>query len=396
MIAKPSNRKDAMDRRLLPLAASAFAIGTDAFVIAGLLPEVGADLDVTTAAAGQLITVFSLTYALAAPVIGTLTSSFDRRKVILFGLAVFIAGNVVTAMADSFALALAARVVTGLGAATASPQGTAIAAAIAPPERRGRYLAVVTGGLTVASVLGVPLGTLIGAADWRLTLWTVAGLGVLAAIGIAVWLPPTSAPAISLAARLAPLRDRTALGILATTALVLAAGYTFNTYVGAILEKATGGSEALLTVVLFASGVGALVGNLLAGRLVDRLGPERLLLAAQIATTVLLVATPLAVHSLAVAIPFSAVFGAVGWMMIVPQQHRLVTRFPEAVSVLIGLNASALYGGMAIGGLIGGAALHWVPVTGLGLVGAVISLAGIVVTAAMIRAPKPVPSPAAV
>jgi MFS transporter, DHA1 family, inner membrane transport protein len=396
MIAKPSNRKDAMDRRLLPLAASAFAIGTDAFVIAGLLPEVGADLDVTTAAAGQLITVFSLTYALAAPVIGTLTSSFDRRKVILFGLAVFIAGNVVTAMADSFALALAARVVTGLGAATASPQGTAIAAAIAPPERRGRYLAVVTGGLTVASVLGVPLGTLIGAADWRLTLWTVAGLGVLAAIGIAIWLPPTSAPAISLAARLAPLRDRTALGILATTALVLAAGYTFNTYVGAILEKATGGSEALLTVVLFASGVGALVGNLLAGRLVDRLGPERLLLAAQIATTVLLVATPLAVHSLAVAIPFSAVFGAVGWMMIVPQQHRLVTRFPEAVSVLIGLNASALYGGMAIGGLIGGAALHWVPVTGLGLVGAVISLAGIVVTAAMIRAPKPVPSPAAV
>lgn len=385
-----------MDRRLLPLAASAFAIGTDAFVIAGLLPEVGADLDVTTAAAGQLITVFSLTYALAAPVIGTLTSSFDRRKVILFGLAVFIAGNVVTAMADSFALALAARVVTGLGAATASPQGTAIAAAIAPPERRGRYLAVVTGGLTVASVLGVPLGTLIGAADWRLTLWTVAGLGVLAAIGIAVWLPPTSAPAISLAARLAPLRDRTALGILATTALVLAAGYTFNTYVGAILEKATGGSEALLTVVLFASGVGALVGNLLAGRLVDRLGPERLLLAAQIATTVLLVATPLAVHSLAVAIPFSAVFGAVGWMMIVPQQHRLVTRFPEAVSVLIGLNASALYGGMAIGGLIGGAALHWVPVTGLGLVGAVISLAGIVVTAAMIRAPKPVRSPAAV
>ncbi|GAA2161042.1 MULTISPECIES: MFS transporter [Glycomyces] len=385
-----------MDRRLLPLAASAFAIGTDAFVIAGLLPEVGADLDITTAAAGQLITVFSLTYALAAPVIGTLTSSFDRRKVILFGLAVFVAGNVVTAVADSFALALVARVVTGLGAATASPQGTAIAAAIAPPERRGRYLAVVTGGLTVASVLGVPLGTLIGAADWRLTLWTVAGLGVLAAIGIAVWLPPTSAPAISLAARLAPLRDRTALGILATTALVLAAGYTFNTYVGAILEEATGGSEALLTVVLFASGVGALVGNLLAGRLVDRLGPERLLLAAQIATTVLLVATPLAVHSLAVAIPFSAVFGAVGWMMIVPQQHRLVTRFPEAVSVLIGLNASALYGGVALGGFIGGAALNWVPVTGLGLVGAVISLAGIVVTAAMIRAPKPVPSPAAV
>jgi predicted MFS family arabinose efflux permease len=396
MLAKQSNRKDAMDRRLLPLAASAFAIGTDAFVIAGLLPEVGADLDVTTAAAGQLITVFSLTYALSAPVIGTLTSSFDRRKVILFGLAVFIAGNVVTAMADSFALALAARVLTGLGAATASPQGTAIAAAIAPPERRGRYLAVVTGGLTVASVLGVPLGTLIGAADWRLTLWTVAGLGVLAAIGIAVWLPPTSAPAISLAARLAPLRDRAALGILATTALVLAAGYTFNTYVGAILEEATGGSEALLTVVLFASGVGALVGNLLAGRLVDRLGPERLLLAAQIASTVLLLATPLAVHSLAVAIPFSAVFGAVGWMTIVPQQHRLVTRFPEAVSVLIGLNASALYGGVAIGGFIGGAALNWVPVTGLGLVGAVISLAGIVVTAAMIRAPKPVPSPAAV
>jgi len=382
-----------MDRRLLPLAASAFAIGTDAFVIAGLLPEVGADLDVTTAAAGQLITLFALTYALAAPVLGALTSSFDRRKVILAGLAVFVIGNAVTALADSFALALAARVLTALGAATASPQGTAIAAAIAPPEKRGRYLAVVTGGLTLASALGVPLGTLIGAADWRLTLWTVAGLGVLAAIGIAVWLPATEAPAIGLAVRLAPLRDRAALGILATTLLVLASGYVFNTYVGAILDGATGGSEALLTIVLFASGVGALIGNLAAGRLVDRFGPERLILGAQIAYVLLLLATPVAARSLVLAVPFGVLFGIAGWMTIVPQQHRLISRFPAAAPVAIGLNVSALYTGMALGGFVGGLALNWTEPLGLGLVGAAVGLVGIAVTVAMMRAPKPAPVP---
>jgi predicted MFS family arabinose efflux permease len=268
------------------------AVGTDGFVFAGLLPAIGSDLDITTAAAGQLITVFAIAYALAMPILGALTGNVDRRRILLAGLAVFIAGNVATALATDFGFALAARVLTALGGALITPQASAVAAAIAPPERRGRYLAVIMGGLTAATALGVPLGTLIG----------------------------------------------------------------------------------------------AVVGNLVAGRLVDRFGPERLLLAAQTAYTALLSLTPLAIGSLAVAIPFALVFGTVGWATIVPQQHRLVTRHPQAATILIGLNGSALYAGIALGGLIGGLSLNWLPASALGFVGAAIGVIGIAMTAAHLRA----------
>lgn len=383
-----------MDRRLFPLVAAVFAVGTDAFVIAGLLPAIGADLDVTAAAAGQMITVYALAYAIAAPVLGALTASLDRRTVILAALLVFVVGNVATALAEDYAFAIATRILTGLGAALITPQASAIASSIAPPERRGRFLAVVMGGLSAATALGVPLGSLLGAADWRLTLWAVAGLGVLAAAGIAVLLPPLRTPSLGLAARLAPLGDKAILGIVATTGLVLAAAYVPFTYLGALAEEATGGSQALLTLILLAQGIGAFIGNHLAGRLSDRFGPERVMLVVQSAAVALLVLTPVALSGLAVAIGYSFVFGVVAWMVLVPQQYRLVSRHPESAIILIGLNSSALYGGIAFGGLVGGVALNWVPITTLGPVGAVIGLAGLAVTIAAIRAKAAVPQPA--
>ncbi len=167
------------------------------------------------------------------------------------------------------------------------------------------------------------------------------------------------------------------------------------TYLGAAMAGVTGGSQALLTLVLLAQGIGAVIGNLVAGRLVDRFGPERLLLGAQIGYTILLALTPLALANLAVAIPYALVFGTVGWATIVPQQHRLVTRHPQAATILIGLNGSALYAGIALGGLVGGLSLNWVPAAGLGFVGAAIGVVGIAVTAAVLRAQAaPVPVPA--
>ncbi|GAA2139051.1 MFS transporter [Glycomyces algeriensis] len=384
-----------MDRRLIPLVAAAFAVGTDAFVITGLLPAISADLEVTTAAAGQLITVYALTYALAAPVLGALTAALDRRTVLLAALAVFVIGNAAFAVADDYAFAIAARIVTGLGAALITPQASAIAASIAPPERRGRYLAVVMGGLTAATALGVPLGSLLAAVDWQLTLWAVAGLGVLAAAGIAALLPSLTAPAAGLAARLAPLRDKAVLGIVTTTALVLASGYALYTYFGAAAEEATGGSQTLLTAILLAQGIGAVIGNHLAGRLTDRFGPARLMLIVQAVMVGLLGLAPFAFANLAAAIAISFAFGVVAWMAIVPQQHRLVSRHPEAAIVLIGLNSSALYAGIAFGGLVGGVSLNWLPVAALGPVGAVIGIAGLALTIAMVRAKTPAPQPAA-
>jgi len=150
-------------------------------VIAGLLPEISRDLGVDIPSAGQLVTAFALTFALSAPVLGAVTSALDRRATLLVALAVFVIGNAATALGPSYPVVLVARVVTALGAGLIGTAAFSAAAMLAPPERRGRALAFVMGGLTVAMALGLPAGTLIGAAEWRVTLWVVTGVGLVGA-----------------------------------------------------------------------------------------------------------------------------------------------------------------------------------------------------------------------
>ncbi|WP_232661889.1 MFS transporter [Pseudonocardia sp. TRM90224] len=266
-----------------------FAVGTDAFVIAGLLPAIAGELDVSVVAAGQLVSVFALTLAVAAPVLSWLLSSMDRRKALQFALAVFVVGNIVTALSPNYPIMMSARVLTALGAATITASASSAATAMAPEERRGRAMALVIGGLTLSTALGMPLGNLIGSVDWRLTLWAVAGLGALAAIGISASLPRVSLPAIDLTARLAPLRQVDVLTILIATTLVMAGHYTLYTYIGAISAEATTDSfPHALTLILFAWGVGVVSGNFIAGFWVDKRSVLKVTVAALGGGTVLL------------------------------------------------------------------------------------------------------------
>ncbi|MFD7621841.1 MFS transporter [Streptomyces sp. NPDC059802] len=348
-----------MLERLLPLAAATFAVGTDSYVIAGLLPSIAADLEVSTPAAGQLVTVFALTMALSAPVMGAFTSALDRRSALLIALTVFVVGNVVTALGTSYGVVMAARVVTAVGAGIINSAASSTAAAIAPPERRGRALAFVLGGLTSATALGLPLGTLIGRTDWHITLWAVAGIGLLAAVGIAVGLPGVRLPAASLPDRLRPLKQGRVPALLAVTSLAFLGTYTLYTYISPALRDATGGNESLLTLILLAWGVGILAGNITAGRLVDRHDSARVLTGALTLATLALVLTPLAIRALASTLVWAVVWGVAVGVIVVPQQHRLISLSPAAAPVLLGLNSSALYIGIALGGGLGGLAQEW-------------------------------------
>ncbi|SPL98143.1 MFS transporter, DHA1 family [[Actinomadura] parvosata subsp. kistnae] len=144
------------------LAFGTFAVGTDGFVVAGILPEIARSLDVSVAAAGQLVTVFSIAYAVLAPVLATLTAGWSRRVVLPAGLALFAVGNVITALAPSYALVLVSRAVAAGGASLYAATASATAAAIAGDERRGRAIAIVMLGLTSSLALGAPLGTAVG------------------------------------------------------------------------------------------------------------------------------------------------------------------------------------------------------------------------------------------
>ncbi|MEV4310215.1 MFS transporter [Nonomuraea sp. NPDC049624] len=346
-------------RRLLPLALATFAVGTDSYVIAGLLPAIAADLRVSTPAAGQLVTVFALVMALSAPIMGALTGGLDRRTALLVALGVFVAGNAVTALGTGYEVVMIARVVTAVGAGMINSAASSAAGAIAPAERRGRALAFVLGGLTAATALGLPLGTLIGRADWHVTLWAVAGVGLVAALGIAAGLPRVRLPAASLGERLRPLKEGRVVALLAVTTLVFLGAYTLYTYVGPALREATGGSGPLFAAVLTAWGVGVLTGNIVAGRLVDRYDPAHVLTWPLAVAVVMLALTPVATAALVPTLAWAAVWGVALGVVVVPQQHRLIALGPATAPVLLGLNSSAVYLGMALGGGLGGLAQEW-------------------------------------
>ncbi|WP_229328765.1 MFS transporter, partial [Streptomyces sp. UNOC14_S4] len=336
------------------MALATFAVGTDGYVIAGLLPSIAADLHVTVPVAGQLVTAFALTFAVSAPVLGAATSALDRRTALLLALGVFIVGNAATAVGTTYEVVLAARVVTAAGAGIITSAASSTAAAITPPERRGRALAFVLGGLTLATALGLPLGTLIGDGDWHLTLWAVAALGLVAALGIAVGLPRITLPAATLRERFRPLKETWVLGVLTVSVLFFLGTYVLYTYVVPALDRATGGSGSLVTLILLAWGLGTLGGNLLAGRLVDRHAPGRILAWCLGATVPLLAVTPLATCHLATAVVWAVAWGVCVGMPVVPQQHRLIAHAPAAAPVLLGLNSSSVYVGVALGGALGG------------------------------------------
>lgn len=345
--------------RTLILALGTFAVGTDAFVLAGFLPDVAKSLHTSTAGAGQAVTVFAAAYAVASPVVATLTARFPRRLLLVAALVVLAAANAASALAPNLPFLLAARVLAAAGAAGYTPTAGAVSAALVRPEMRGRALSVVVAGLTVATALGVPLGDAVGSVmGWRAALGLVAGLCLLTAIAAAALMPtlPGSAP-VPLAARVAALRRPGVATVLPLTALGMAAAYTVYAYAIPALH-AIGIGDGATAWILSAYGVGAVAGNLAAGIAADRLGPTRVLaagytlMAASMAAFAVLAAT--GVHAPLLVVLLAVVWGASTWCQTPPQQHRLFSAAPAEAPLLMALNASAIYVGIGIGTAAGG------------------------------------------
>ncbi|QHG74342.1 MFS transporter [Ensifer adhaerens] len=360
-----------MDRRLLVLAVGMFAIGTDSFVIAGILPEVTQSLGVSIAVAGQMVTVYALSFAVLSPVIAAAAAHWPRKRLLLAGLAVFVIGNLVTAIAPTIEWVLASRFVAGLGAAMFSPTATATAASLVPAEKRARALAIVVAGLSGATALGSPLGTFIGGlGDWRATMWFVTDVGAVATIGVYVLLPAVPPlPAVSLRARLGPLKDiRVALTLL-TTLVAYSGFFAVYTYLGVTFDRATGGRPEVLAALLLLWGIAATAGNLAAGYFTDRFGNRMIVngsLAIAVANFALMPWSSADLWSSALAL---VVWGICGWGLLVPQQHRLISLSPASASLLLGLNSAALYVGVSAAGLIGAAGITVLERHQLGLIG---------------------------
>ncbi|WP_067178638.1 MFS transporter [Microtetraspora niveoalba] len=348
------------------LAFGAFAVGTDGFVIAGLLPSIAASLHVSVAAAGQLVTVFSIAYAVLAPVLAALTASWSRRAVLVTALAVFAAGNAITALAPGYGMVLLSRALAAAGAALFTATANATAAALAGERERGRAIAIVMLGVTSSLVLGAPLGTVIGGLlDWRATMWLVTGLGLLAVPAIALRLPATQANGDGdgtgdLRAFLAPLRDRRIIILLATTVVAFTGIYMPYTYVSEIFAPAapaaSGGSA--LAVLLLVYGLSGTAGNLTAGQLADRYGPRRVIVAVTLVLTAAFALTPLGRHTLPAAVATIVVVGFLSFSVTTPQQHLVITLAGPGAGMVTSLYQSALYLAVSLSGGLGALALE--------------------------------------
>ncbi|MEC4015095.1 MFS transporter [Streptomyces sp. H27-D2] len=348
-------------RKVLLLALGSFTLGLDAYVMAGLLPAIADDTGTAVALAGQLVTAFTLAYAVSAPLFAGLLSGRGPRAALIGALALFTVANALTALAPTFALLLLARVVAGAGAGLYSALSTAAASSMVPAERRGRALALVMGGMSTGTVLGVPLGVLLAEhTGWRATLWLVTALGAIALSGLAVLLPPMPsmprAARIPARERLAVVADRAVAPVIAVSFFAAVASLGLYTYLAPVLESAGGVHE--VSPYLWAWGVGGVLGSVLVGPLVDRGGRVLLLVGSVLALIALAQALLPALASVPLAAGLAlVVWGAGGWALQVPQQHRLLALRPDRGPVVLALNNSALYLGSAVGSALGGLAL---------------------------------------
>jgi MFS transporter, DHA1 family, inner membrane transport protein len=330
-------------------------------VIAGVLPSIAATLHVATPAAGQLVTVFSLAYAISAPLLGTLTSNWSRRTVLVTALAIFAAGNAITATATTFVGVLLSRIVAAAGAGLFTANASATAAVLAGSKSRGRAIALVMLGLTSSLILGAPLGTAISnLSDWRNTMWFVTALGILAGAVILQRLPVLrEAGRSTFAERLLPLRNPAVLFDLLRTLIVFTGVFIPYTYISVVYASATTAHPQYLSVLLLVFGLAATVGNLVAGRLADHLGPAPVIVGASLALATVFLLTPLLNGTLAPACLSVALSGMFGFSLTTPQQHLLISRAPLGkVSMLLSLYQSVLYAGTSLSGILGAFAIE--------------------------------------
>jgi MFS transporter, DHA1 family, inner membrane transport protein len=370
-----------MDRRLLVLAMGMFALGTDSYVVAGVLPEIAHHFDVSIGAAGQMTTVYSITFALLSPTIAALAAGVPRKTMLITGAAVFVLANLATAISPTFGIALLTRALAGIGAAMFSPTATGSAAILVPPERRGFALSVVVAGLTLSTAFGSPIGAVIGGlGDWRYTMLFVAALGTAAGLGVWTFLAEIPLPpAVSLSKRLAPLADARILLTVMTTFINLSAVFTVYTYFAVVFDRAIGGNAVALGILLVLFGVGGTAANLAFGRLIDRVGSRSVILS----TLAVLAITSASIFwtgaSIWTAVPVVLVWGACSWGQLVPQQYRLVSLAPTIAPVLMGLNTAASFFGISAAGVIGAVAIPLVGAHQLGFVGAGLAILGLLV-----------------
>lgn len=344
-----------MPLALLALAVGAFGIGTTEFVIMGLLPEIAADYSVSIPAAGLLVTGYALGVVVGAPLLTVLGTKVSRKRMLMLLMGLFVLGNLLSALAPSFGLMLTGRVVASLAHGSFFGIGSVVAAELVAPEKKAGAIATMFTGLTVANIVGVPLGTFIGqAVGWRTTFAVVAALGVIGLLGIAKLVPATPRPeGARLRGELMAFRNPQVLLAMAMTVLGFGGVFAAITYVAPMMTEVAGYSDGAVTWLLVLFGVGMFLGNLLGGRFADRALMPLLYATLGGLALVLALFTVTAHHRILAAITILLI-GALGFATVPPLQKRVLDQAHGAPTLASAVNIGAFNLGNALAAWLGG------------------------------------------
>ncbi|ATL29044.1 MFS transporter [Streptomyces formicae] len=344
-----------MPLALLALAIGAFGIGTTEFVIMGLLPEVAGDFGVSIPTAGFLVTGYALGVVLGAPLMTVLGTKISRKRMLMLLMGLFIAGNLLSAVAPVFGVMLAGRVVASLAHGAFFGIGSVVAAELVAPEKKAGAIAMMFTGLTVANVVGVPLGTLVGQTlGWRMTFAIVAGLGVLGLAGIAKLVPDLPKPeGVRLRHELAAFRNVQVLLAMAMTVLGFGGVFAAVTYLAPMMTDVAGYADSSVTWLLVLFGLGMVTGNLVGGKFADRALMPLLYISLGALAVVLALFTLTAHNKISAAVTITLI-GALGFATVPPLQKRVLDQASGAPTLASAVNIGAFNLGNALSAWLGG------------------------------------------
>ncbi|TGB02244.1 MFS transporter [Halobacillus salinus] len=345
-----------MNKKVYLLAIVSFVVGTVELIIGGLLDLVAEDLGVSLGQAGLLITIFSVVFAIASPILLTVTAKYERKKLTLTTLLIFFVGNLLAFWSPTYSVIMAARIMTAASGSLLVVLAVTIASQIVKADYRGRAIGTIFMGISGSLVLGVPIGLTIGNAfGWRAPFLFIAVLTLASMVAVHLSLGNIQPkPIIPIKKQIQTLKDQKIFSAQLTSFIFLTGHLTLYAYLTPFLKSEMGLSATWVSIVYFIFGVAAVLGGGIGGTLSDRFGSERSIIGIIIAFAVAIFLIPHVTFSLPIFLAVMIIWSALSWAITPAQQNYLISSAPETSDIQQSLNNSALHFGIAAGSSIGG------------------------------------------